>query len=52
MTPESQSAIEATGRRITANGVSEENKDVFNSDWGSIPNGSFPRSRCLNQAFS
>ena len=34
MTPESQSAIEATGRRITANGVSEENKDVFNSDWG------------------
>ena len=34
MTPESQSAIEATGRRITANGVSEENKEIFNSDWG------------------
>lgn len=31
---ESQSAIEATGRRITANGVSDENKDVFNSSWG------------------
>ena len=31
---ESQQAIEATGRRITANGVSEENRDVFNPDWG------------------
>ena len=34
MSPESQTAIEATGRRITANGVSAENKDVFNPDWG------------------
>ena len=34
MSADSQSAIEATGRRITANGVSEENKDVFNADWG------------------
>ena len=31
---ESQQAIEATGRRITANGVSEENREVFNPDWG------------------
>ena len=31
---ESQQAIEATGRRITANGVSDENKEVFNPDWG------------------
>ena len=34
LSEESQSAIEATGRRITANGVSDENKDVFNSSWG------------------
>ena len=34
MSADSQSAIEATGRRITANGVSAENKDVFNADWG------------------
>lgn len=31
---ESQQAIEATGRRITASGVSDENKEVFNPDWG------------------
>ena len=34
MSADSQSAIEATGRRITASGVSEENKDVFSADWG------------------
>lgn len=34
LSEESQSAIEATGRRITASGVSDENKDVFNSSWG------------------
>ena len=34
LSDEAQSAIEATGRRIRANGVSDENKDVFNSDWG------------------
>ena len=34
MSADSQSAIEATGRRITASGVTEENKDVFNTDWG------------------
>ena len=34
LSSESQQAIEATGRRITANGVSEENKEVFDPDWG------------------
>ena len=34
MSADSQSSIEATGRRITANGVSEENKNIFNADWG------------------
>ena len=34
MSSDSQTAIEATGRRITANGVSDENKNVFNPDWG------------------
>ena len=34
LSSESQQAIEATGRRITANGVSEENKKVFNPEWG------------------
>ena len=29
-----QAEIEATGRRINAGGVSKENQDVFNSDWG------------------
>ena len=29
-----QAEIEATGRRISANGVSEENRDVFDSNWG------------------
>ena len=29
-----QSEIEATGRRISANGVSDENRDVFNEAWG------------------
>ncbi len=29
-----QKAIEATGRRIGYGGVSEENRDVFNPDWG------------------
>ena len=34
MSPDSQSRIEATGRRITANGVSDENREVFNPAWG------------------
>ena len=34
MSSDSQTAIEAAGRRITANGVSDENKNVFNPDWG------------------
>ena len=34
LSPESQSAVEATGRRITAGGVSVENADVFDPDWG------------------
>ncbi len=29
-----QNSIEATGRRISMNGVSEQNKEVFNPDWG------------------
>lgn len=29
-----QTSIEATGRRISLNGVSEQNKAVFNKDWG------------------
>lgn len=29
-----QETIEATGRRISANTVSDKNKKVFNSDWG------------------
>ena len=29
-----QNEIEATGRRIRANGVSDENRDVFNEAWG------------------
>ena len=29
-----QNEIEATGRRISANGVSDENRDVFNEAWG------------------
>ena len=43
---ESQQAIEATGRRITANGVSEENREVFNPDWGLTRRGSSHPSRC------
>ena len=31
---EAQSQIEATGRRISANGVSDENRDVFKEEWG------------------
>ena len=31
---ESQTKIEATGRRISANGVSEENREVFRKEWG------------------
>ncbi|MGN1108012.1 MAG: substrate-binding domain-containing protein [Oscillospiraceae bacterium] len=31
---EAQTAIEATGRRISLNGVSEQNKSVFNKEWG------------------
>ena len=31
---ETQREIEATGRRISANGVSDENRDVFNEEWG------------------
>ena len=34
MSQEIQTRIEATGRRITANGVSAENRDVFNESWG------------------
>ncbi|MGN1340491.1 MAG: substrate-binding domain-containing protein [Oscillospiraceae bacterium] len=31
---EAQTAIEATGRRISLNGVSQQNKAVFNENWG------------------
>ncbi len=34
MSDEVQSAIEATGRRISLNSVSEQNKSIFNADWG------------------
>lgn len=34
LSDEAQNAIEATGRRISLNGVSEQNKAVFNKDWG------------------
>ena len=34
LSDEAQTAIEATGRRISLNGVSEQNKEVFNKDWG------------------
>ena len=34
LSEEAQSAIEATGRRISANGVSDENRDIFKSEWG------------------
>lgn len=34
LSDEAQSAIEATGRRISPNGVSQRNKSVFNEDWG------------------
>lgn len=34
MSDEAQTAIEATGRRISLNSVSEQNKAVFHSDWG------------------
>ena len=34
LSDEAQTAIEATGRRISLNGVSEQNKSVFNKDWG------------------
>ncbi|MGN0682703.1 MAG: VWA domain-containing protein, partial [Oscillospiraceae bacterium] len=34
LSDKAQSAIEATGRRISLNGVSEQNKAVFNTDWG------------------
>lgn len=34
LSSEAQQKIEATGRRISANAVSDENKGVFNSDWG------------------
>lgn len=34
LSDKAQEEIEATGRRISANGVSEENRDVFNRDWG------------------
>ena len=34
LSQEIQTRIEATGRRITANGVSAENRDVFNESWG------------------
>lgn len=34
LSEEAQSAIEKTGRRISMNGVAEENKEIFNEDWG------------------
>ena len=34
LSEEAQSQIEATGRRISANGVSDENRDVFKEEWG------------------
>lgn len=34
LSDEAQTAIEATGRRISMNGVSEQNKAVFNQNWG------------------
>lgn len=34
LSDEAQTAIEATGRRISLNSVSEQNKSVFNADWG------------------
>lgn len=34
LSDEAQSAIEATGRRISLNSVSAQNKSVFNADWG------------------
>ncbi len=34
LSDKTQLQIEATGRRIRANGVSKENKDVFNASWG------------------
>lgn len=34
LSDEAQTAIEATGRRISLNGVSEQNKSIFNTDWG------------------
>ena len=34
LSDKTQAEIEATGRRINAGGVSKENQDVFNRDWG------------------
>lgn len=34
LSDEAQTAIEATGRRISLNSVSEQNRSVFNADWG------------------
>lgn len=34
LSDEAQSGIEATGRRISLNGVSEQNKAVFKQEWG------------------
>lgn len=34
LSDEAQSKIEATGRRISLNSVSAQNKSVFNADWG------------------
>lgn len=34
LSEEARKAIEKTGRRISMNGVSEENRDIFNTDWG------------------
>ena len=34
LSDKAQAEIEATGRRINASGVSKENQDVFNRDWG------------------
>ncbi|MGN0154728.1 MAG: substrate-binding domain-containing protein [Lachnospiraceae bacterium] len=34
LSEKAQNAIEKTGRRISMDGVSEENKEIFNTDWG------------------
>ena len=50
LSPETQQAIEATGRRITASGVSEANRDVFDPDWGIDTERILSPSRCRRPA--